>query len=292
MKYFIFTLAFLLLTFCSTAQTIEAYPMSENALLWKIEGPGIKSKSYVFGTIHLIDKDKFYFPKKLKKIISNTDQVVLEIGDLNPANAMQHILLKQGSFFDYFNASQIDSILFWAKTEAGMDESKFRFAMSKMKPFAVVQLATQMTITVPTESYELTIQSMAESAKIPVLGLETIEDQIKIFDDMDSLAQANLVMESIRNFDQNDSITAKMQAIYLNQNVDLMYQMIVETDGSIQEMTTELLDNRNAKWIPLISTFIKTKNTFIAVGAGHLGGPNGVLRLLEKAGYTLTPIQL
>lgn len=283
---------FLFLHFGSTAQTIEEFPMSESALLWKIEGPGVKSKSYVFGTIHIIDKDKFYYPKKLEKIIGHSDQVVLEIADLNPAKAMQYILLKQGSFFDYFNEEQIDSILFWAKTEARMDEAKFRFTMSQLKPFAVVQLATQMSIKVPTESYEMTIMAQAQSEKISVLGLETIEDQIGIFDKMDSTEQANLVMESIRNYGESDRLMAEMQSIYLKQNVDVMYQFIVESEGSIQEMTSELLDERNEKWIPLIAEFIQTKDTFIAVGAGHLGGPNGVLRLLEKAGYTLIPIQL
>lgn len=292
MKQIIFIIAFFAANYCSIAQSIEPYPMSENALLWKIEGPGVKSKSYIFGTIHIIDKDKFYYPKKLEKIIGHSDQVVLEIADLDPAKAMQYILLKQGSFFDYFTEPQIDSILYWAKTEAGMDEAKFRFTMSKLKPFAVVQLATQMSIKVPTESYELTIEAQAKGDKTPVLGLETIEDQIGIFDNMDSTSQARMVMESIRDYAESDSLTAKMQSIYLKQNVDLMYQLITETDGSIQEMTTELLDDRNMKWIPLISAFIQSKNTFIAVGAGHLGGPNGVLRLLEKAGFTLIPIQL
>jgi len=37
---------------------------------------------------------------------------------------------------------------------------------------------------------------------------------------------------------------------------------------------------------------IANKRCFIAVGAGHLGGPNGVIRLLEKEGYTLTPVEL
>lgn len=291
MKQILFLLTFLLSTF-TFGQKVEEYPMSENALLWKIEGPGVNSKSYLFGTIHLIDEDKFYFPKKLEKIVEHTDQVVLEIANLNATNAMKYIQLQQGSFFDYFNEEQVDSILNWAKIEAVMEETVFRAAMSKMKPFAIVQLATQMSLKVPTSSYELTIESRAKSKSIPVYGLETIEDQIGIFDNMDSLSQANMVMESIRNYNQNDSLTQQMQSIYLSQNVDKMYQIVVESEGSIKDITTQLLDDRNEKWIPLISAFIQNKNTFIAVGAGHLGGPNGVIRLLEKAGYILTPIRL
>lgn len=292
MKQLVGILTLLLVHFGCYSQSLESYPMEKNALLWKIEGPNVKSDSYIFGTIHLIAKSEFFYPKKLAKIVDHSDQVVLEIADLNPITAMQYIVLKQGSFFDYFNEKQIDSILIWAKNEAGMDEAKFRFTMSQLKPFAVVQLATQMSIKVPTESYELTIQSQAKTQKTPLLGLETIEDQIGIFDRMDSTEQANLVMESIRNYAKSDSLMNEMQSLYLKQNVDMLYQFIAESEGSMQEMSTELLDDRNRKWIPLISEFIQTKDTFIAVGAGHLGGPNGVLRLLEKAGYTLTPIQL
>jgi uncharacterized protein YbaP (TraB family) len=53
----------------------------------------------------------------------------------------------------------------------------------------------------------------------------------------------------------------------------------------------ELLTNRNQKWIPKIKTFSKDKAVFYAVGAAHLGGPNGILRLLMKEGYTLKPVK-
>ena len=54
----------------------------------------------------------------------------------------------------------------------------------------------------------------------------------------------------------------------------------------------EFLDNRNKKWVPQIMEMVADKKTFIAVGAGHLGGPNGVIRLLEREGYILTPVEL
>jgi uncharacterized protein YbaP (TraB family) len=52
-----------------------------------------------------------------------------------------------------------------------------------------------------------------------------------------------------------------------------------------------MLDGRNKKWIPLIIANSKKKRTFYAVGAGHLGGKMGVIRLLRSAGYKVTPVQ-
>jgi uncharacterized protein YbaP (TraB family) len=63
----------------------------------------------------------------------------------------------------------------------------------------------------------------------------------------------------------------------------------LSAEGNSQEA---LLDKRNQNWIPLIEKNITSKPTFIAFGAGHLGGKNGVVALLRAKGYTLTPIRL
>ena len=70
------------------------------------------------------------------------------------------------------------------------------------------------------------------------------------------------------------------------------YTMESEENQEVKKYQEQLLDNRNRNWIPIIEKMIKKKNTFIAIGAAHLGGPNGVLRLLEQKGYRLVPIHL
>jgi uncharacterized protein YbaP (TraB family) len=105
--------------------------------------------------------------------------------------------------------------------------------------------------------------------------------------------QAAMVMDVIQN--DGSSIASEMKKImvlYDDQNIDGLYQMIADEDGSMEGMNDFLLDDRNKRWIPIIEKLIAEKSTFIAVGAGHLGGPNGVIRLLEAEGYTLTPIEL
>jgi uncharacterized protein YbaP (TraB family) len=60
---------------------------------------------------------------------------------------------------------------------------------------------------------------------------------------------------------------------------------------SMENGEAELLTNRNKKWIPKIAAMSKQKSTFYAVGAAHLGGQNGVLRLLMKEGYKVKAIK-
>lgn len=275
------------------AQNVAEFPLKESSLLWKIEGKDLKEDSYLFGTMHLIEKEYFLFPPKLDKLVKKSEVLVMELDGLpNQAEALSLVMLKEGTFFDYFTTEQTDSIFVWAKNELHMTEDIFRKTMSKMKPFVVVQMATQMHFMGKTESYEMTLQNIAEKQKIEIEGLETIEEQMAIFDNMSKDDQAEMVMEGIRNPEASYETTKRMEKIYIGQNVDSLYLMIKEEGGFIEENEANFLDNRNKNWVPKIEEIIKSKKAFIAVGAGHLGGPNGVIRLLQKEGYTLTPVEL
>lgn len=272
---------------------VTEFPMEESSLLWKISGKNVKGDAYLFGTMHLIEKDYFIFPKKLQKVVKKSDALVMELEGLpNQTEAVGYVMLKEGSFFDYFSPEQTDTILRWAKVKFRMEEATFRSSFSNMKPFAVTQLAIQLHFIGKTESYELSFEELAKSANIEIIGLETIAEQMSLFDNLTQEQQAEMVMESIRTGDKSIELVKKMQTVYQSQEIDQLYSLILDEGGVIQEEQVDFLDNRNKKWIPQIEQIVSEKNAFIAVGAGHLGGLNGVIRLLEKEGYTLTPIKL
>ena len=53
-----------------------------------------------------------------------------------------------------------------------------------------------------------------------------------------------------------------------------------------------LLVRRNENWIPVMERIMREGSAFFAVGAGHLGGPKGVVNLLRQAGYTVEPVPM
>lgn len=269
-------------------------PVPQQAsLLWKIEGNGIKSPSYLFGTMHLIEKSYFYFPESLEKLVKKSDVLVMEIGDLpDQVEMMKYVTLQEGTFFDYFTPEQTDTILTWAKSKLGLTEEAFRATFSKFKPFLVVQTATQMQFMGKTESYELTLQNIASAGKVKIEGLETVADQMKIFDDLTKAQQSQMVMESIRDEEKSNSLMSNMQQVYRRQRIDSLYSMIRTEGGVLADEQNAFLDQRNRNWIPKIKKYVSSGKTFIAVGAGHLGGENGVIRLLEKEGYKVTPVKI
>jgi uncharacterized protein YbaP (TraB family) len=295
-------LLFLFLGSTSFAQetTVREYPMEDRALLWEIEGNGIKTKSYLFGTVHLIDENRFFFPKKLQKIVSKSDVLTMEIAGLpDPMEALKLSMLEEGSFFDFFNEKQTDSILVWVEEHTALSGKGFRMIAEKMRPFIVSQMLPELDESNPNrrmdnkKSYEIELEAIAEEKKLEIMGLETVAEQLGIFDILSDEQQVEMVMEIIRNESGSGTEeTEEIMLLYGDQNVDGLYQMIADESDFMEGLNDLLLDDRNKRWIPMIEKMISDKDTFIAVGAGHLGGPNGVIRLLEARGYTLTPIEL
>ena len=88
---------FLVLTGISFSQesALADFPMKESSLLWKIEGQGIPNGSYIFGSMHLIEKEYFLFPEKLDKLVKKSDQLVMEIAGMPiQSEAMKMVMLK------------------------------------------------------------------------------------------------------------------------------------------------------------------------------------------------------
>lgn len=303
-KYLFFFHFLFLFIFGFTARAQDtvtrAYPMEDRALLWKIEGNGITTKSYLFGTIHLIEKERFYFPNKLRKIVGKSEVLTMEIAGLpDPVEAMNLSRLEEGTFFDFFTDEQTDSILVWVETNTALTPKAFEMIAKKMKPFIVAQILSEMDKNNPggdignKESYERELEAIAEEAGLEMNGFETVAEQMGYFDSFSDEQQAEMVMATVRNNNgESYAELEKMMNLYEEQNIDGLYQLIAENDEMSEDMNDILLTNRNKRWIPKIEEMIAEKSTFIAVGAGHLGGPEGVIRLLEAQGYILTPVKL
>lgn len=264
-----------------------------SSLLWEITGKKVKSPSYLMGTMHLIPKDKFYFPDDLREKVSETKLLVMEIGGIEEQmKAAGLIMLKDGNLFDHFSQPQKDTLFQYLQTELEMDSSIVKQQFSRVKPFALLQLMTRSAFGENPESYELTLQGIAMQKNIPIKGLETIEDQMAVFDNMGMEEQVEMVMSSIRNSENSADEMNDLIDLYLSQDIEALYALLSKEGNSLEKHEGSLLTDRNVKWIPVIKKLIKKQPTFIAVGAAHLGGPNGVVELLRKEGYTVTPIKM
>lgn len=261
-----------------------------NSLLYQVKSKD-KKVSYLFGTIHMIPDSLYYFPGKLDKIIAKSDEVILEVANLSDQSSlMKLMMLDSGSCFDIFTPQQKDSVLNWGADLLGIKPEQFEKGFEKRKPFTLLQLSFQKMVSGKIRMMDMEIESKAQQDKIPVSGLETVEYQLSIFDKMPSEELANFIMEAIRNPEEGEKTFQKMVQYYHKQDLESLAKLILESDelGSSAE---ELLDKRNKNWIPKMEILMGAKTCFFAVGAGHLGGPNGVIELLRQKGYEVTPVR-
>jgi uncharacterized protein YbaP (TraB family) len=274
--------------------SIYSYSQStKSSLLWEIKGPQQTKSSYIFGTMHLMDEAHFYFPKKLEKLVSTVDAVCLEIGDvqhtlINP----ELLMLKEGSFLTKLTETQIDSLCSWAKIQLLMEKDQFIANFSKAKPFLIFQLILQNELPNSLQSQEIKMEEMlATKKKNTTIGLETIESQLALFDSLPVNSQINLIMTELADVSNVLTNFKLTQENYLMQDVDKIHEELMK-DITDPYFNFKFIDERNANWIQKIKKLTANQSILFAVGAGHLGGEKGVLKLLEKEGFTITPIQL
>ena len=264
-----------------------------SSLLWEISGKKVKSPSYIFGTMHLIPKDQFLFPESLQEKVRNADLLVMEIGGLSEQmKGMQLMMLDEGNLFDFFSEDQADSIYDYSEENLGYSEEQLNTMFGKMKPFVLIQLMTKNAFGESPASYEMSLEKIAKEKEIPVEGLETIEEQMALFDSIPMEDQVEMVMSSLRNADSSAVETQKLIDAYLEQDIDALHRYMQQSESNMETFEDDFLNKRNENWVPQIKKFVKKNKIFIAVGAGHLGGEKGVIELLRKEGYTLTPVEL
>lgn len=260
----------------------------EPGLLWEISGNGLKQKSYLFGTMHLMPKSDFFYPPKTLEKIKSAKTMALEI-DINiPVKEqlqMAHeILLPSGKELrDYLSEKEYAVFKSFLLDTLGVSESKFEKYI-KLKPFYIYSILLTEELG-KVESYEKEFNKLAKKHQIKMIGLEEIKFQMDLVNQMDIREQAM----SIIGVDMMQEFNA-MLSIYKKQNLNELF-LFMRKSTEYERMEGEMLVKRNLNWIPKIEDLIAKESSFIAVGAAHLAGSMGVINLLRQKGYTLTPVK-
>ena len=261
-----------------------------NSLLWKIEGNGCVP-SYMYGTMHLIEEEYYNFTDPMAERVMGSDAIIMEVGGMpDPFAALEMMTLDSGNVADYFTKEQMTELLAFMDSEMGVTTEMFHKMYGGMKPFFIMQNITQLNFEGPTESYDLTIMQLAGENEIPLIGFETFEQQLGFFDAVSQEDMASMIMESIQDPKGQRKEMKKLMKLYSKQKVDKFIPLMTKQSPEFMQFADLFLYDRNKAWIPTLKKEISDKQCFVAVGAAHLFGEGGVIDLMEKEGYTITPI--
>lgn len=300
MKYLLALCGLLLISLGLPAQT--ATPTTTNSLLWRISGPEVKTPSYLYGTIHMIPADDFFLTEGTKTALASAEKVYFEI-DMRSMNdpmallpVMNQIMMNNDTTLeDLLTEAQYDSVA--AHFESiGMPF----FLLKRMKPMFLSAMASEdMSAggglgSGDIKSYEMELLALAEADAKEIGGLETIEFQMGLFDAIPYGAQAEMLYEAVISEETGGSASFdQMVELYKAQDIEAMVTMMDEDSGmpgGLGGYEDILLNKRNASWVAPMQELMAQGPVFFAVGAGHLGGPKGVIALLREAGYTVEPV--
>ncbi len=294
--------------------------LDTKALLWKIEGKKIKKPSYVYGTIHMIPKEDFFWPNNTQQCINECERLTLEIDMAGLENDMS---AQMSMMMNIFMKDGVTLPKLLTAEEYKMVQDHFangslplpQMMLDKIKPMFLSMMVSEDFDLMgggllgggETEeeakdsmggisSYEVELMDIAKKNEMETSGLETVEYQMSVFDSIPYQAQANMLIEAIaaeKDSTSNiESQMADMIQLYKDQDLHALQQLLKTESSGMEQFEEILLNQRNRNWIPIMKTQIAEKPTFFAVGAGHLGGPEGILTLLRKEGYKLTPVSM
>lgn len=264
----------------------------EETWLWEVSGNGLEKPSYLFGTLHILCPNDFAIAENIKNKLEISAQLVLEVADAeNPANfgiILQSMALKGKKLKELYTPEEYAELAaFFADSLKGDIEMFQNFTPM----FCMVGLLPSIMGCTETKSYETELTAIARKQGKEVKEVETLQQQLSIFDTIPYHIQAAELLRMVREWTKEKATFKTLVAIYKNNQYSMSQAFLHASMGNMVEYKDLLLDNRNKEWIAKIKTLAAQSPTFFAFGAGHLGGENGLIALLTKEGFTLKPLK-
>lgn len=271
-------------------------------LLWKVSGNGLEKPSYIFGTHHIAPLSVLDSVAGFNEVLAGVDKVYGELvmSEMTSPAAQQTMMTyamapQDSTLTAVLTPAQADSLTAILRKYMGPMVEAANFAPMKPAMVATALAMAQAQVAFPTfnpqEQLDTEIQKRAAAAGKEVGGLETMEDQCKAIFGNSILEQANDLMDAVRHDDRSIEMAQKLANAYLAGDLQQMLSIIEDPTFGTGEATERLLNKRNANWVRVMAGLLPTASVLIAVGAGHLPGDKGLISLLRKEGYTVTPVK-
>jgi len=294
-KQCISLILFTVCIFNAQAETGRQSPiLHPKGLLWKIEKPGMVP-SHLYGTMHVGDPRVVNLAAPVEQVFVKADHFVMEM----LLNFRAVGVITSGSFFNdgrtlasVMQPEQYQQLLQIFKQQLFLPEK----AINNMRPWAVLMaLMVPGQPQVETDSaVDMVLYRRAALRKIPLMGLESPEEQLAVFESLSIEEQVWMLNKSVQEYGRYGSQMTSMLEAYLDRDLaalaELQEQFSYEESDIDDKFMYELIDKRNTRMVQRMQPVLQQGNAFIAIGALHLPGEKGVLHLLEQQGYSVSPV--
>lgn len=257
----------------------------ENSVLWKVEHPELKKPSYIFGTLHFMCEGDFQIPEKVTKAFHNADALVLEVNFADPKEmqSMQESMSNPKKISEELSKEQYNDL----------DKLVIKITEMPLSTYDAYGLSILNTILITRmlpcsrfKSPENELILLATKSQKQIFSLEKASQQVEIIRNAyppEFAFKQIMLFESYKK-DFNNAITA-----YKNEDISTAVGLITKDDYMNENATTLMQMNRNKNWVEKMPVMMEGRSNLFAVGAAHLTDDYGIIHLLRKKGYTVTP---
>lgn len=275
-------------------------------IFWKIEKDGLRP-SYLLGTMHVTDPRVLTMPKGAREAAAAADVVVIESDEILDEKKAAASLLMHPELTMFTDGKSVKDHLDaedMKKLEAGLKERGLALGVvAKMKPWILASFvalpACELSRKAAGASFlDKQIAEDAVKAGKPVAGLETLVEQLEAMADLPVDFHFKALIETIALGDKMEDVIETMTELYLTEEIGMTMPMLKtvaptaagEDESAYAAFETRIVRDRNLVMAEGSKQHLEKGNAFIAVGALHLPGEEGLVELIRKQGYTVTRI--
>lgn len=294
-----FSSLLVLLLLCAAwggAAAAESHSRFDRGLLWKIERPGYQT-GFLYGTIHVPDARVLRLKQTVIQSMRASDVIATE-APMDAASlqaAGMAALFDDGRRLDRLIGSQHYRQLAALMHERGVPAE----AVPSFKPWSAMSLLI-MPKTVEHPPLDIVLFRTGQQWGKHTTGLESIAEQLAVFDDLPMNAQVAMLEATIDQQSLIAPMVEQMLQLWLAEDTGALLELAAEGNGMKMSaelnafndmMLDRLIDRRNDLMATRLENMLKQNKSFAAVGALHLPGPSGVLNLLAQRGFIITRVR-
>jgi hypothetical protein len=285
-------------------EAARAATANAGAILWRITRDGV-APSHLFGTVHLTDERVNALPPPVAEAIDTARAVALEVADLSPAS-LATAIAKVQSLLVFTDGRSLAALLTpdelaiarRAAGRAGMPAE----TVASLRPWVITMTLSlsdceRRRMAAGLKPLDVRLGERARARRIPVVGLESIEDQLRAMASVPEADQLVLLKAGLKLNHLTPDMVETLVLRYLERDLGAIWplqELLWQEHGAAARASVafrrELLTVRNERMREAARPLLEAGGAFIAVGALHLPGDDGLVALLRKAGYTVTPV--
>jgi uncharacterized protein YbaP (TraB family) len=287
-----------LLLFLATAVAGMAQPARAGGPpLWRVEAGPLAF--HILGTFHLLTPDVEWITPEVIAAFDGADNLVLELSPKQQNPVLLAFLIAQKGTYkgdrtleDEIGDEEYRRLIGQA-SEVGYPEALLR----KSKPwYAAVALTVQFAQVHefdPEYGVESILSEEAQHAGKPISGLETAHEQLSALADLPMDIQIKMLSETLDELASLPEIFGALATAWADGDIETLEYLMYQSLNSLPEVHEQVITVRNRRWVGRIKKLAEKPGSYlIAVGVGHLIGPDSLIIMLEAEGYKIERIEV